>query len=65
MSFSRIVSSAAWVPRGARAVTTLKETIAAQLPAKRDYIKMLQKEYGDVVLGEVTVDQCIGGARGV
>jgi len=48
-----------------RAIASLKETLAAQLPAKRKYIKDLQTNYAEVVLGEVTVDQCIGGGRSV
>jgi len=43
----------------------LKEILAAQLPAKQAALKDLKTKYGDVSLGEVTVDQCIGGGRGV
>lgn len=48
-----------------RSFTSLKDTLEAQLPAKRQYMADLKKNYGDVSLGEVTVDQCIGGARSV
>jgi len=48
-----------------RSVTTLQETLAAQVPAKQKALLALKKEHGDHVIGEVTIDQCIGGARGV
>lgn len=43
----------------------LKEKIAAQLPAWQARVKRLVKEYGDVKVGEVTIDQAYGGMRGV
>jgi citrate synthase len=43
----------------------LKDILAAQLPAKQAALKDLKTKYGNVSLGEVTVDQCIGGGRGV
>ncbi|KAF2432250.1 putative citrate synthase [Tothia fuscella] len=45
--------------------TTLKETFAASLPEKIDQIKKLRKDYGSKVVGEVTLDQVYGGARGI
>lgn len=36
-----------------------------QIPAKQEALKKLKKEYGHRSLGEVTVDQCIGGGRDV
>jgi len=51
--------------QGFRGVTTLSETLEAQLPAKREKLTALKKEHGNQVIGEVTIDQCIGGARGV
>jgi citrate synthase len=56
------------VPRGfasARALSTLKDVLAAQIPVKQNRIKELKTKYGGKSLGEVTVDQAIGGARGV
>lgn len=50
---------------GVRGVTTLAETLEAQIPSKREKLTALKKNHGDKVIGEVTVDQCIGGARGV
>jgi citrate synthase len=37
----------------------------AQVPVKQAAMKELKAKYGNMSLGEVTVDQCIGGARGV
>jgi len=48
-----------------RSVTTLQETLAAQVPEKQKSLAALKKEHGSHVIGEVTIDQCIGGARGV
>lgn len=48
-----------------RTVTTLTETLMAQVPEKQKNIATLKKEHGKKVIGEVTIDQCIGGARGV
>lgn len=36
-----------------------------QIPGKQEALKKLKKDYGDLSLGEVTVDQCIGGGRDV
>lgn len=48
-----------------RSVTTLTETLMAQVPEKQKSLLALKKEHGSKVIGEVTIDQCIGGARGV
>jgi len=48
-----------------RSVTTLTETLMAQVPEKQKSLAALKKEHGSKVIGEVTIDQCIGGARGV
>jgi len=45
--------------------TSLKETFASQLPEKIEQIKKLRKEHGNTVIGEVTLDQVYGGARGI
>lgn len=37
----------------------------AQVPEKQKSLAALKKEHGSKVIGEVTIDQCIGGARGV
>ncbi|KAK3660869.1 citrate (Si)-synthase [Elasticomyces elasticus] len=44
---------------------SLKETFAAGLPEKIEQIKKLRKDYGSKVVGEVTLDQVYGGARGI
>jgi len=48
-----------------RCASSLKETLEAQIPQKQAELKALKEQHGSVVLGEVTVDQCIGGGRGV
>lgn len=48
-----------------RTVTTLAETLAAQVPAKQQKLTELKKNHGSHVVGEVTIDQVIGGARSV
>ncbi|CAD6505759.1 BgTH12-01246 [Blumeria graminis f. sp. triticale] len=44
---------------------TLKERFAEQLPEKIEQIKKLRKDHGSKVVGEVTLDQVYGGARGI
>ncbi|KKA31176.1 hypothetical protein TD95_002278 [Thielaviopsis punctulata] len=44
---------------------TLKERFAELLPEKVEQIKTLRKEHGDKVIGNITLDQVYGGARGV
>jgi citrate synthase len=44
---------------------SLKDVLRDQIPAKQEAMKALKKEYGHRSLGEVTVDQCIGGSRDV
>jgi len=44
---------------------TLKETFAAKIPGEIEKIKKLRAEKGSTVIGEVTLDQVYGGARGV
>jgi citrate synthase len=44
---------------------SLKDILKAQIPAKQEALKKLKAEYGNKSLGEVTVDQCIGGGRDV
>ena len=48
-----------------RSVTTLFETLEAQVPHKQASLAKLKKEHGSKVIGKVTIDQLIGGARGV
>ena len=48
-----------------RSVTSLSETLMAQVPEKQKNLLELKKNHGKKVIGEVTIDQAIGGARGV
>ena len=63
LAASRVFRPAA--PLGARAASSLKEVLEAQIPQKQADLKALKEAHGAKVLGEVTVDQCIGGGRGV
>ncbi|KAF8311582.1 citrate synthase [Clavulina sp. PMI_390] len=44
---------------------SLKETLAEIIPAKRDQLARIKKEHGQVSLGEVKVENVIGGMRGL
>ncbi|MCD6186878.1 MAG: citrate (Si)-synthase, partial [Desulfuromusa sp.] len=46
-------------------MSTLKKVLAEKIKAHRPRVTKLVKEHGDVVLGEATIGQCIGGARGI
>jgi citrate synthase len=46
-------------------MSTLKETLARKIEEHRPRTVKLLKQHGDVKLGEVTIGQAIGGARGV
>jgi citrate synthase len=46
-------------------MTALKETLYKKIEEHRPRTTQLLKEYGDVKVGEVTIGQAIGGARGV
>ena len=43
----------------------LKETLLAKIQEHRPRTQKLVKEHGDLKIGEVTVAQAVGGARGV
>ena len=43
----------------------MKDTFADNLPREIEKIKKLRKEFGSKVVGEVTLDQVYGGARGI
>lgn len=57
------------VPRTTRFLSSkqasLKETFAAKVPEHIEKVKALRKGYGSKVVGEVTLDQVYGGARGI
>ncbi len=46
-------------------MSTLKDVLSAKIDAHRPRVKRLTKEFGDVKLGDVTIAQTIGGARGI
>ena len=46
-------------------MSALKQKLAEKIAAHRPRTKRLLKEYGDTKVGEVTIAQAIGGARGV
>ena len=48
-----------------RSISTLKEVLGAQVPEKQADLKSLKQEFGAKKIDEVTVDQCLGGARSV
>ncbi len=46
-------------------MSTLKQTLSNKIDAHRPRITKLVKECGDIKLGDVTIAQAIGGARGI
>jgi len=46
-------------------VTSLKEVLAQQIPAARQRAKDLGKQYGDRIVDHVSVEQVLGGMRGI
>lgn len=61
-SLSRIGTQAA---RPFSSEQSLKEILTAKVPIKQEEMRELKAKYGSESLGTVTVDQCIGGGRGV
>lgn len=57
--------SASLLSRAISDTAGLKERIEQVLPEHRERLKALRKEHGASVMGNVTVDQVIGGMRGV
>ena len=43
----------------------LKEVLKQKIDAHRPRTTKLLKEFGNVKLGEYTIEQCIGGGRGI
>jgi hypothetical protein len=52
-------------PSSSRSITTLQETLESQVAPKQASLAKLKKEHGSKVIGKVTIDQLIGGARSV
>jgi len=48
-----------------RAITTLEETLITQVSKKQNIIFELKKTHGKKIIDKVTLEQVIGGARGV
>ena len=46
-------------------MSKLKEKLAAKIPAARERYNRIRKEYGNVVIDQVTVAQVAGGMRGI
>jgi len=59
----KALASQQWVAQ--RTITTLADTLAAQIHDKQQQLGELKKNHGSKVIGEVTVNQLIGGARSV
>ncbi|KAL6782199.1 hypothetical protein ACKKBF_B39985 [Auxenochlorella protothecoides x Auxenochlorella symbiontica] len=51
--------------RGLSSAPSLKEALAEKIPAEQERVKALKKEHGSKILGQVTVEQAIGGMRGI
>lgn len=47
------------------ASTDLKAVLEKKIPAEQERVKAFRKEYGNKVVGEVTVDMMYGGMRGI
>lgn len=46
-------------------MATLKERLTELIPIKREILKNLSKQYGSTQISQVTVDQALGGLRGI
>jgi citrate synthase len=46
-------------------MASLKETLAAEIPALREKMRSLAKEHGDQVVAQITIGQIVGGMRGM
>ena len=46
-------------------MTNLKDVLAAQIPAARQRVKDLLKQYGARIIDHVTLEQALGGMRGI
>ncbi|EIW85009.1 citrate synthase [Coniophora puteana RWD-64-598 SS2] len=62
-SVSRNISSVN--TRRLASTKSLKETIQEIVPAKQEQLKKLKAEHGQTVVGQVTVENIIGGMRGI
>lgn len=47
------------------ATQALRERVGELIPSTQAELREVVEEYGDVVIGEVKVEQVVGGARGI
>jgi len=45
--------------------TDLRSVVAEKIPAQQERLKEIKKTHGNKVIGDVTVNMCIGGMRGI
>ncbi len=64
-SVRSVIAAVAAPSSYARSITTLQETLESQVAPKQASLAKLKKEHGSKVIGKVTIDQLIGGARSV
>eukprot|EP01084_Bolivina_argentea_P126042 223241_1 len=65
VALCRLKSSLRSLSPAFRGLNTLRSILEETIPEKQQSLLKLKKEHGSKSLGEVTIDQCIGGARGV
>lgn len=45
--------------------SSLRDVLAAKIPAEQERVKNFRKQYGNTVMGETTIDMMYGGMRGI
>jgi citrate synthase len=50
-------------PYASKAEPDLKATLKEVIPAKRELLKRLKSEHGNTVIGEIKIENAIGGMR--
>ncbi len=45
--------------------TDLRSVVAEKIPEQQERLKEIKKTHGNKVIGDVTVNMCIGGMRGI
>jgi len=62
----RAVNNKIWIKScDKRFVSSLRETVEELVPEKQKSLALLKKEHGKKEIGQVTIEQVIGGGRGV
>ena len=59
------MTTAAQPKKGTSTAKTLQEKLGEMIPKLREERKSLVKEHGNKVISQVTIEQAIGGMRGV